>query len=263
MMDILLTNDDGYNSVGFYPLLKKLTADFSVFPITPATQKSWVGKSITAHQELELKERSLGEFRVSTLDGTPADCVQVGLYHLLEQKPKLVVSGINIGNNLGHARILSSGTIGAAMEAAIDGVRAISTSLFIPPELVQKTDFFDPKNHHIFENAASITVKIIKAFLQTKVDPNIDLLSINIPFNATVDTEFKITRPVKEPYGQLFRKEGSGFIHNGSFLKLDNQPEGTDFRALYEGKISITPINLELVSKDSMELLNQQLQENW
>ncbi len=146
MCEILLTNDDGYNSVGFYPLLKELSADYSVFAIAPSVQKSWVGKSITAHVAIVQKEVAIEGRKVITIAGTPADCVQVGVYHFLKTKPKLVVSGINVGENVGHGRILSSGTVGAAMEAAIDGIQSISTSLAIPFDEKEDINFFDKKN---------------------------------------------------------------------------------------------------------------------
>ena len=123
MADILLTNDDGYRSVGFLPLLKELSKQFSVVAVAPSEEKSWIGKSISARKELTIQKVKLGDFDIYSLNGTPADCVQVGLYDVLDNKPKLVISGINTGDNVGHARILSSGTVGAAMEASIDGVK--------------------------------------------------------------------------------------------------------------------------------------------
>src|SRR3989344_3881178 len=190
MANILLTNDDGYNSVGFLPLLKELSKEFSVVTVAPTKEMSWIGKSITTKQELELKKIKLGKFNIFTLNGTPADCVQVGLYDVAEKRPTLVVSGINIGENIGYGRILSSGTVGAAMEASIDGVKAISSSLYIPPEIKKKTNFFDPKNHLMFENAAKITLKVIKILNKKKLGKNVDLVSVNIPYKATIDSDF-------------------------------------------------------------------------
>ena len=74
----------------------------------------------------------MGGYNLKSLNGTPADCVQVELYNILEEKSRLVVSGINVGENIGHGRILSSGTIGASMEASISNVKSVSTSLHIP-----------------------------------------------------------------------------------------------------------------------------------
>lgn len=262
-MDILLTNDDGYSCVGFYPLLKELSKEFKVSAIAPTIQKSWVGKSISAHTNFELKKIKIDDFDINTINGTPADCVQVGLYHLLKKPPKLVISGINIGENIGHGRILSSGTVGAALEAAIDGVRAISSSLYIPPAIQKRTDFYDKKNYFIFENAAKITHKLAKILIDVNLDKNIDVISINIPYEATVDSPFEITRPFKEPYGQLFFKQKKILVHANPILEFKDLKEGTDLKALSEGKISITPINLDLVSKDSARDLKETIKNNW
>ena len=263
MTDILLTNDDGYKSVGFYPLLKELSKDFSVVAVVPDSEKSWIGKSISARSTLKVKEIKLNNSKIFTCSGTPADCTQIGIYDFSKDKPKLVVSGINIGENVGHGRILSSGTIGAAMEASIDGIKAISTSLYIPPEIKKNTNFFDDKNYSIFENAAKISLKIIKILINHEFDDNVDLISINIPFDATIDSEFEITKPFRDPFGKLFHKKGDKYIHINPTLKFENLKEGTDLKALSENKISITPISLELVSNTSFRKLNQLISKNW
>ena len=263
MAYILLTNDDGYQSAGFYPLLMELRKEFSVIAIAPDTERSWIGKSISASIPLEIKEKKIKEEKIFTCSGTPADCAQIGLYDLAKNKPKFVISGINIGENVGHGRILSSGTVGAAMEASIDGVKAISSSLFIPPDIKKKTNFFDEQSYPMFENAAKITVKILKILVNKRLDNKIDLISINIPFNAKIDGEFQITKPFRDPYRKLFHKKGDRFVHITPVLKFENLKEGTDLKAIYDNKISITPINLELVSRDSVERLNKIIQSGW
>jgi 5'-nucleotidase len=244
-------------------LLKELNKEFSIVAVAPDSEKSWIGKSISARSNLIVKEVQLNGSKIFACSGTPADCIQIGIYNFLKDKPKLVVSGINIGENVGHGRILSSGTIGAAMEASIDGIKAISTSLYIPPDFKKNTDFFDEKNYFLFENAAKITLKIIKIILNHKFDEDIDLISINIPFDATIDSPFMITKPFRDPYGKLFHKKGDNYIHISPTLRFENLKEGTDLKALSENKISITPISLELVSKNSFNKLNQLISKSW
>lgn len=264
MTEILLTNDDGHGSVGIFPLLRELSKEFAVTMVAPSGQRSWVGKSISFHNEIELKKIKIGEYDAYSCTGTPADCVQIGLYDVLEKKPELVVSGINLGNNAGHGRILSSGTVGAAMEASIDGVKAVSVSLHIPDDIKDKTDFYDPKNYKMFENAAKIILKVIKRVIDIDFGDGIDLISVNIPFDATVDSGFDITRPFRDPYGKLFeRKGGSSFAHTNPSLEFSNPKEGTDLKALSEGKISITPISLELVSDGPMKRLRDIIEKEW
>ena len=264
MPDILLTNDDGYTSSSFYPLLNELSKHFSVFSITPDTEKSWIGKAITTKKELKLTKIKKENYEIFLLDGTPADCVQVGFYNILKTKPKLVLSGINQGSNVGSARILSSGTIGAAMEASIEGVSAIASSVRIPLEIKKTLNLFDEKNYVYFENAAKITAKLTKILIDKKFDSGVDLFSINIPFDATLDSEIAITRPFKDPYGQLFHlKENGSVFHKTPRLEFKNLKEGTDLKALSEGKISITPISLNLVEKNSIKKISKAITDSW
>lgn len=110
--NILLTNDDGYTSPAFFPLLKTLAEEFNVTAVVPASEQSWIGKAISRSATLTFAQKQLGKFEIHTVNGTPADCVQIGLYDLCDLQPQLVVSGINTELNTGIGRILSSGTLG-------------------------------------------------------------------------------------------------------------------------------------------------------
>ncbi|MGW4245064.1 5'/3'-nucleotidase SurE [Nocardia sp. NPDC004722] len=262
--DILLTNDDGHSSIGFYPVLHELSRRYTVCAVAPRTQQSLVGKSISAHNHLEVEERLLENIPIHTVGGTPADCVQLGLYHLLERKPAMVVSGINLGVNLGHGYILGSGTIGAAMEAAIDGVRAVAVSMPIPPEPGPPIDLFDRNNFPLYENAAAITAKLVTILLNTDLCNGFDLLSVNIPFDATLGTEFEVTTPYRASYGRLFDRTEGLFRINLPPARFESTVPGTDAHALAAGRISITPLSLELlVPKDTMHTLDRQLRNHW
>lgn len=263
MADILLTNDDGYECIGFYPLLKELARDFEVVAIAPDKQKSWRGKSITKKRNLTLRKEKLNDLEVYVLDGTPADCVQIGLYEIARKRPKLVVSGINIGNNLGCGRILSSGTAGAGMEAAIDGVRAVASSLHLTEEDDENVDYFNRDYYYVYENPAKITAKIIRAIFDQELQTDVDLLAINIPTKATVKTDFEITSLFRETYGQLFFREGDKFIHKNPPIRLDQANEGSDFYAIHNNKVSITPLSIDLTSRSSKEKLDQVIRSKW
>lgn len=263
MIDILLTNDDGYQAHGFYPLLQALSRDYSVAVVAPAEQTSWVGKSVSSRTNLEVKKTKLHEFEIYTIKGTPADCIQVGLYNVLQEKPKLVVSGINDGANTGHGRLLSSGTIGAAMEAAIDGVFAVTSSLCLPDAIRFAKDYHDAKNLALFEESAKITLKIINIVMKEQFDKDTDFLSVNIPYGATIQSDFAITRPHREQYGQLFHVQGDVLTHKTPSLDFKDLVEGTDLKAISEGRVSITPVNLDLASKDSIERFNKFIGKNW
>lgn len=262
MTDILLTNDDGHKSAGFLPLLKELSKDFSVVAVTPDRERSWIGKAITTKKILKIKKVKRDGFEIFTINGTPADCIDIGLYEILDSFPKMAVSGINQGANVGHARILSSGTIGAAMEAAIEGVKALASSLRIPGEIKKTLNLFDKKNYAVFENPAKITVKLTKILIDKEFD-DVDLFSANMPFDVSLASEIEITKPFMEPYGKLFHKKDDGFGLITPSLKFENLQDGTDLKALYERRISITPISLDLFHRDSLKNVEQIIKKEW
>jgi len=261
MKNILLTNDDGYNCAGFYPLLKALAQNHNLTAIAPKEQKSWVGKSISAHSDVSFEKILHEEYEIYVVSGTPADCVQIGLYDLTTARPDFVVSGINVGENVGHGRILSSGTIGAAMEGAIDGVVSVAASLCDTKD--KGFDYFDPSSYQYFENAAKIVAKVVSLLETIELQQGIDVISVNIPFDAKEDAAIEITVPYIEPYGRLFSREKSTFVHGGAPVKYENLKPGTDLKAVYEGKVAITPIDLRLATKEAVTYLHQQLQPLW
>lgn len=263
MIDILLTNDDGYQAIGFYPLLKELSKKFNVTAVAPDTKKSWQGKSITCYHELEVKKVQLEEFEIFALNGTPADCVQIGLYDLVPRRPKFVVSGINIGLNAGHGRLFSSGTAGAAIEAAIDGVKSLASSLHLSHKHDEDINYYDRKFYYIYENAAKITAKLVEISINANLNADVDLISVNIPFEANADTQFEVTSVARDKYGKLFQRTGDTFKHVGDVPSTKNFPKGTDLNALDNGKISITPISLDLTSEKSKANLSKIIKNNW
>jgi 5'-nucleotidase len=263
MPNILLTNDDGYQAIGFYPLLKELSKDFKVVAVAPLNKMSWKGKSITYNQDIAVKKKQLEEFEVYAVDGTPADCVQIGLYDFCETRPDFVVSGINIGMNAGHGRVLSSGTMGAGMEAAIDGIKAIASSLHITHDKDDEIDYFSRDFYHIYHQPAKITAKIIKILINQHLEEDVDLMSINMPFEATEQTPVEITSIARDKYGQLFKGENNIFKHTHPPIKLSGHKKGTDLNAINNGNISLTPISLDLTSERSKKRLEELIQESW
>ncbi len=263
MTDLLITNDDGYKSAGFVPLIKELSKKYSITAVVPTSGRSWIGKAITIKKELRIKKTTYQGVEMFLLDGTPADCVQIGLYDVVETRPKMIISGINIGLNIGRARTLSSGTIGAAIEGSIDGVRAIASSLSIPTKMRDnKTDFYHPKNYRFFENAAQITTKVTSIIIDKTFD-GVDLFSLNIPFNATIDSTLAITTLFKTRYGRLFHKKGKTFIHQTPPVEFKNMQEDSDLKALHDNKISLTPMNLSFGLQYSYDNVQHVFKEKW
>jgi 5'-nucleotidase len=261
MKHVLLTNDDGYNCAGFFPLLDELAKHYKITVVAPKEQKSWVGKSISAHGEVGVEKINYEGHEIYIVKGTPADCVQIGIYDLADSRPDFVVSGINVGENVGTGRILSSGTIGAAMEGSIDGVVSVAASLCDTRD--RDIDYFDRGSYKYFENAAKIVARVLELLEGMKLPVGIDVVSINIPFDAKADADIEITVPYIEPYGKLFSGSESVFNHHGAPVKYENLKDGTDLKAVYEGKVAVTPIDLRLATKEAVAYLQENLQTRW
>ncbi|MEA2004466.1 MAG: hypothetical protein U9O53_05955, partial [archaeon] len=103
----------------------------------------------------------------------------------------------------------------------------------------------------------------IKKVIDIDFGDGIDLISVNIPFDATEDSGFAITKPFRDPYGKLFERKGDSFVHTNPSIEFSNPEEGTDLKALSEGRISMTPISLEFVSESSMEKLRGIIEKEW
>ncbi len=165
-MRVLLTNDDGIDAPGLKALADVLSRDAEVWIVAPQHERSAMSHSLTMHKPLRLQSRGERRFAVS---GTPADCVYLGLHHLLPASPDLVVSGINHGGNLG-ADVHYSGTVAGAREACLHGVPAVAVSLY---DLPDDQDMF-------WTTAANTTARILAALGQRPLPPQV-FLNVNVP----------------------------------------------------------------------------------
>lgn len=153
-MKILLSNDDGIDSIGILELLKVLSPQHEVAVAAPATQQSAVSKALTLYSPLRAKKHSIAGFErieAYAVSGTPVDCVRLGLGNLISRKPEIAISGINIGHNLG-TDTLYSGTCAAAQEAAVRGIPAIALSCAS----------FSPKHMDTAARIAPIIIELLK-----------------------------------------------------------------------------------------------------
>ena len=159
---ILLTNDDGVNSGGLWAAYEALSAFADVTVVAPAVQQSAVGRSISIFEPLRMNEVWIGDRSAYSVEGRPTDALLLGLYGL-NLKPDLVVSGINLGENISYESITTSGTVGAAMEAANQGVPALAYSLQMSD---QGNKFTDPRCHtQDFSQAKEVVAKLTRIFL--------------------------------------------------------------------------------------------------
>ena len=232
-----LTNDDGIYSEGLKAMWKFLKKMGEVCVVVPETERSATGHSINLSSPLRVRYIKLNEnFSAYITDGTPADCVKIGIKSIMERKPDFVISGINLGPNLGMD-ILYSGTVSAAAEGAILGIPSIAVSI---------ADF---KNFN-FELAGRITITVLKAIIKEKLPPD-TLFNINIPNLSPEKIKgFKLTYQSKARFEEWYEKriDPRGIPYywlKGNFKEVEGE-KGSDVEAVKEGYVSITPIYLDL-----------------
>lgn len=230
-MKILTSNDDGVRAQGNIALREELAKNHSVITIAPNRERSSCGHGITLGEPIRLKQL---EESVYSCSGFPADCVLVGLGHLLreDKRPDLVVSGINIGANLGQDRFYS-GTVAAAREAAFRGVPAIAVSL-----VVQR---MSDVPH--FEVAANFISKLASKEIHRHIPP-MSLLNINVP--NLDQSRIKGVKIVTSGY-QIYSEEvverqdirGKSYYWVGGIYQGHQDLEGSDCNAVADGYISV------------------------
>ena len=248
-VSILLSNDDGISSEGIAVLQETLAALDEIWVVAPDRDQSAVSHSLTLHRPLRIEP--VGP-RVFAVDGTPTDCINLAINGILRERPRLVISGINHGANLGDD-ITYSGTVSAAMEATLLGVPAVAVSLVADSA-------FD------FAPAAAFTHRLAAAILDDHL-PSDTLLNVNVPaLPAEQIKGFALTRQGKRRYDDAIveRTDPRGktyyWISGGPFAFVDG--EGTDFSAVQQGLISVTPLHLDLTNYASLVRLRK-LQLRW
>jgi 5'-nucleotidase len=239
---ILVTNDDGVYSPGIQMLAKRLRELDHVVIVAPDRERSAAGHSMTLHRPLLIEEIKEDIFSVN---GTPTDCVNIAVKGLLKETPKLVVSGINKGPNLGDD-ITYSGTVAGAMEAILLGIPALAVSV------VARKDFR-------FAEAAEVALGISRRVLEKGL-PVGTLLNINVPNASVRDLKgTAITRLGKRIYHQMTveRVDPRGkkyYWIGGGEPDWEREP-GTDFDAVDRNLVSVTPLHLDLTDHASFEKL--------
>lgn len=241
MLRILLTNDDGIRAQGIEALWQVLSDIADIYVVAPDVEKSAMSQAITVHQPIRLDEYLFdGPFvKAWEVGGTPTDCVKVALESLLvDEMPDIIVSGINHGPNLG-TDILYSGTVSAAIEAALHGLPAIAVSL-------------DCWDHCDFTVAAQFIKKLIPKVLSHSL-PRHTLLNVNVP--ALPATEIKgvaVTKLGFRHYENTFERRkdprGRSYYWMGGNVFEDDNAEDSDVNAVKQGKIVVTPVHFDLTN---------------
>jgi 5'-nucleotidase len=250
---ILITNDDGVSSQGIKTLSKTLESIGDVYIVAPETEQSAVAHSLTLHRPLKFEKINNKTY---SINGTPTDCIIIGVNKLLPQKPDIIVSGINDGSNLGDD-ITYSGTVAAAIEGTLLGIPSIAISLV--RENLSKGSYL--KKRERLREAASFAKKLAIMVLEKGL-PKDTLLNVNIP-NTPEIKGVKITRQGKMLYDnsiqELSDPRGRKHYWIGAGMPLWGAGENTDFEAIQNGFISVTPVHLDMTNYKALRYIK----DNW
>jgi len=248
MPTILLINDDGIRSVGLVVMKKRLERLGEVVVVTPEDERSGIGKALTAYACINVMETQLSDgSKAYAITGTPADAFLLAVNKILKQPPYLLVAGINLGPNLGVDDLLNSGTLGAALEAAIHKVPAIAVSYCIR-EMTEKRAEKAEVTLEKLELTATIAQKTAEYVLERGMPTDVDIISINVPEKAD-PKRVRVTSLSYKGYGDIYKKQNDGYRIAGWALSIyPHDRPGTDTHAVKEERcISITPIKIELL----------------
>ena len=249
-MRILLTNDDGYHAPGL-AVLERLARKFSddITIVAPAEEQSGKGRSLTLTEPLRVRKFDDKRYAVA---GTPTDAVMFALANIMRDgKPDLILSGVNRGANLGED-VFYSGTIGAAMEGALAGIRSIAIS--------QRYGAEAPGHDVTFDTAESWGERVLGPLIAAPVDPRI---VVNVNFPPILPDQVKGVRVVHQglrDYGRvkvIERTDPRGFAYYWMGLgRIEHTPAAdTDLEAIEMGYITVTPLRIDLAHRDSLARL--------
>ncbi|MEP7181047.1 MAG: 5'/3'-nucleotidase SurE [Betaproteobacteria bacterium] len=237
-MRILLSNDDGYFAPGLERLAAALAARAEITVVAPERDRSGASNSLTLDRPLTVRRAPNGFLFVN---GTPTDCVHLAVTGLLEQLPDMVISGINLGANMGDDTIYS-GTVAAATEGFLLGIPSIAISL------ASKT-----ASH--FETAAAIALELVDRHAARPLGPS--LLNVNVP-DVPRDAlrGYRLTRLGRRHKAEDVIKQksprGETVYWVGAAGPAADAGEGTDFHAVEHGYASVTPLQIDLTNRDQM-----------
>lgn len=249
-MHILVTNDDGVDAPGLLALARAMVPFGKVSILAPDRNWSASGHVKTLHRPLRIKRVPLGdEFEALASDGAPSDCVALALLGAIKEPIDLVVSGINAGPNMGHD-VTYSGTVTAAMEAVIAGTPGIAISM---------GGFVEDGNYD-YETAADIAARIVRTALDGGLEKEM-LLNVNVPPLPAAEIQgIRVTRQGLRVYRDALDERrdprGRPYFWIGGDEPTGVPDDGTDFGAIAQGYVSVTPLQLDLTAYQTAQKLN-------
>ncbi|MDH3980056.1 MAG: 5'/3'-nucleotidase SurE [Gammaproteobacteria bacterium] len=241
-MNILISNDDGYQSPGIKALADALTAIAEVRVVAPDRDRSGASNSLTLDSPIRARTAGNG---YTCVDGTPTDCVHLAITGLLEHEPDMVVAGINAGANLGDD-VLYSGTVAAAMEGRFLGFPALAISLA-------------GEQHKHFDTAARVAVELVQRVMSGSL-PADTILNVNVPDLpwdelAGMQATRLGHRHKSEPVVEMQDPRGRPVYWVGPAGTEQDAGPGTDFHAVRTGHVSITPLDVDLTRYEAIDTL--------
>jgi 5'-nucleotidase len=242
MAHILITNDDGIQAEGLRALVHAVQGLGTVSVVAPSHERSASAQSLTLRQPIFWEQVAEREWAV---EGTPADSVILALHKLLPNRPDLVISGVNRGGNLGE-NIFYSGTVGAAMEAAINHIPAIAVSV------AHKGRGFR------FEQAAKLARDLAQLALAEGMPQGV-LLNVNVPlvWNGSVRCTRQSRKVTRNVLQEGTDPRGRGFYWLLEQEHIEGIDPASDYAAIFDGAASITPLHLDRTHDSSLDHLSQ------
>ena len=259
---ILFTNDDGIRSPGLWAAVEAFRGAGRLLVAAPREQQSGMGRSMPHYSEGRIFPYELPidceDCSAYAVDGTPAQAVQHAVLELAKEQPALLVSGINYGENTGNG-VTISGTVGAALEGASLGIPSLAVSLQTPTDL-----HLSHSNDVDFSIAAEFSRQMGRWLMaHASLPDDVDVLKIDVPWRATSDTEWRLTRlsrrrvywPTRPERLALHESAKLGYQYNSDPAAAE--PDSDVYALLNDGVISVTPISLDMTSRTDMFRLSQ------
>ncbi len=262
-MQILLTNDDGIRSPGLWAAAEALSVLGWVTVVAPREQSSGAGRSLPSTSDGIITEVTITvhskPWKVYAVNGTPAQAVQHGVLEIMSQRPDLVVSGINYGENLATG-VTISGTVGAALEGAALGIPAMAISLETP-----KDYHFSYSTDVDFSTAAYFTRYFAERMLSVPLPDDVYVLKVDVPWRASKETPWRVTRLSRKRYYRPVPPEREDWSQPGLVgYEPGDPPETFDpesdvYAVRVDRVVSVTPLSLDLTSRVDLKALERLL----
>ncbi|MBI5376870.1 MAG: 5'/3'-nucleotidase SurE [Candidatus Schekmanbacteria bacterium] len=239
-MNVLVTNDDGIDATGLHTLASTIAKYYDVTVVAPDREQSATSHSLTMHRPLRIKKIKKN---YHSIDGTPTDCVNLAVNSIMDDMPELIISGINHGSNLGED-IMYSGTVSAAMEGALLSIPSIAISL-------------TERKGTYFQVAADFALLLMEEVIKRKLPSN-TLLNVNVPnLPKELITGVAITKQGKRTYTDIVHEKvdprGENYYWIGGGSHTWHEKPGSDFEAVSQNMISITPLHLDLTNYNAID----------